>query len=73
LLDHADDRALAALVLADAAGGLGGEVEADLALPNRLLDLPDGLGQRQRVLVGRAQDVKCQALRRALPDAGQAR
>ena len=35
LLDHADHGRLAALVLADAAGRLGGEVEADLALARR--------------------------------------
>ena len=72
LLDHADRGGLAALVLADAAGGLGGEVEADLALPDGLLDLADRVGQRERLLVGDAQDVEGEPLRRALPDAGQA-
>jgi hypothetical protein len=73
LLDYADRRRLAALVLADAAGGLGGEVEADLAVADGLLDLADGVGQRERLLVGRAEDVEREPLRGALPDAGQAR
>jgi hypothetical protein len=73
LLDDADRGCLAPLVLADAAGRLRGEVEADLALADRLLDLADGVGQRQRLLLRGAQDVECEPLRRALPDAGQAR
>jgi hypothetical protein len=73
LLDDADRGRLAALVLADAAGGLGGEVEADLAVPDRGLDLADGVGQRERLLLGGAQDVEREPLRCALPDAGQAR
>jgi hypothetical protein len=51
LLDHADRRRLAALVLADAAGGLGCEVEAGLAMADGLLDLADGVGQRERLLI----------------------
>ena len=73
LLDHADRVGLAAVVLADAAGGLGGEVEADLAVADGLLDLADRVGQRQRLLVGDAEDVECEPLGRTLPDAGQAR
>jgi hypothetical protein len=73
LLDDADRRGLAALVLADAAGGLRGEVEADLAVADRLNDLADGVGQRERLLPGRAQQMKREPLRGALPDAGQAR
>jgi hypothetical protein len=38
-----------------------------------LLDLADGVGQRERLLVGRAEDVEREPLRGALPDAGQAR
>jgi hypothetical protein len=72
LLHDADRARLAALVLADAAGRLGGEVEADLALSDRLLDLADGIGKPERLLLGRAQDVKGETLRGALPDAGQA-
>jgi hypothetical protein len=73
LLDDADRRSLAALVLADATGGLGGEVEADLTVADRLLDLADGVGQRERLILGRAEDVEREPLRSALPDAGQAR
>ena len=71
LLDHADQRALAALVLADPAGGLDGEVEADLALADLLLDLADGVGERERLLVADAQQVEGEPLGRALPDSGQ--
>jgi hypothetical protein len=73
LLDHADRRRLTPVVLADAAGRLGREVEADLALPDGLLDLADGVGERERLLVGGAEDVEGEPLRGALPDAGQAR
>jgi hypothetical protein len=38
-----------------------------------LLDLADGVGQRQRLLVRDAEDVERKPLRRALADAGQAR
>jgi hypothetical protein len=38
-----------------------------------LLDLTDRVGERQRLLVGDAQDVEREPLRGALPDAGQAR
>ena len=64
---------LAALVLADAAGGLGGQVEADLALAHGLLDLADGVGQRERLLVGHAQEMEGQPLSGALADARQPR
>ena len=50
LLDDADQRRVAALVLADAAARALGEVEADLAQPDALLDLADRLGERERVL-----------------------
>src|SRR3712207_5521672 len=72
LLDHADHGGLAALVLADPAGRLRGEVEADLALAHGRLDLLDRLGQWQRVLVGRAEDVEGEPLGSALPDTWQA-
>jgi hypothetical protein len=36
------------------------------------LDLADGVGESERLLLGRAQDVKREPLRGALPDAGQA-
>jgi hypothetical protein len=51
LLDDADDVGLAALVLADTALRLGGEVEAELAVADRLLDLADRVGKRQRLVV----------------------
>ena len=73
LLDHADPWPLAPLVLADAAGGLDREVEADLAQPDRLLDLADRVGERQRLLVGTREDVEGEPLGGALADAGQAR
>jgi hypothetical protein len=38
-----------------------------------LLDLADGVGQRKRLLLGRAENVEREPLRGALPDAGQAR
>ena len=72
LLHHTDRGRLAPLVLADAAGGLGGEVEADLALAHRGLHLTDGVGQPERLLIGDAEDVEGQPLRGALPDPGQA-
>jgi hypothetical protein len=37
-----------------------------------LLDLANGVGQRKRLLLGRAEDVERKPLRGALPDAGQA-
>jgi hypothetical protein len=38
-----------------------------------LLDLADGIGQRKRLLLGRAENVEREPLRGALADAGQAR
>jgi hypothetical protein len=38
-----------------------------------LLDLADGIGQRTRLLLGRAENVEREPLRGALADAGQAR
>ncbi len=52
-------------------GGLGGEVETDLALAHRGLHLADGVGQPERLLIGDAEDVEGQPLRGALPDPGQ--
>src|SRR5690606_11608548 len=51
VLDDADDRAVAPLVLADAAARADGEVEADLALADRLLHLADGVGEREDLLL----------------------
>jgi hypothetical protein len=72
LLNDAEHCRLATLVLADAAGLLGREVEADLAAPDFLLDLADRIGERQRLLVGDAEQMERQSLSGALPDAGQA-
>ena len=52
LLDDAEHVGVAAVVLADPAERLGREVEADLALPDLLLDLADRVGERERLLVG---------------------
>jgi len=73
LLDNADRGRLAALVLADAAGRLRGEVEADLTVADRRLDLANRVGKRERLLLRRAEEVEREALRGALPDAGQTR
>src|SRR5690606_38603569 len=71
LLDDADQPRVAPLVLADAAARLVGEVEAHLAQADALLDLPDRVGQRGRLLGRAPQDVERQALGGALPDPGQ--
>jgi hypothetical protein len=73
LFDDADRGGLAALVLADSTGRLRGEVEADLAVADRRLDLADGVGKRERLLLGRAEEMEREPLRGALPDAGQTR
>jgi hypothetical protein len=72
LLDDADRGRLAPLVLADPAGGLGGEVEADLAVTDGRLDLPDRLREPERLLLGGAENVEREPLRGALADAGKA-
>src|SRR3954452_14877130 len=58
LLHDADQRRVAALVLADRAERALGEVEADLAEGDLLLDVPDRLGERVRVLRRGAEDVE---------------
>jgi hypothetical protein len=50
LLDDADQRRVAALVLADRAPRALGEVEADLAEADALLDVADRLRERVGVL-----------------------
>jgi hypothetical protein len=62
LLDDADQLGVTALVGADPAGRSIGQVEARRAQADPLLDLPDRLGQAERVLIAGAQDVKGQAL-----------
>ena len=73
LLDDADQRAVAARVLADLAARSLGEVEADLAEPDLLLDLADRVGERAGVGVVGAQDVEGEPLRGALADPRQLR
>ena len=73
LLDDADQLGVAPGVLADPAARPDREVEADLALSNRLLHLADGVGERQRVLRVDAQEVEREPLRGPLADAGQPR
>src|SRR5205085_7327473 len=69
--DDADQRGVTALVLADPAPRAVGEVEAHLAQADPLLDVANRLGQRAGLLVGRAQEVKREPLRRAISDPGQ--
>ena len=64
---------VAALVLADPAARPLGEVEADLAQADPLLDLADRLGQRERVLLAGAQEVERQPLGGAAADARELR
>jgi hypothetical protein len=71
LLDDADEARVTPLVGADAAARAVGQVEADLAQADPRLDLLDRLRQRQRVLLGSAQQVEREPLRRAPADAGQ--
>jgi hypothetical protein len=71
LLDDADQAGVAALVGADAAARALGEVEADLAQPDLLLDLADGVSQRAGLLRIGAQDVERQPLGGARADARQ--
>jgi hypothetical protein len=71
LLDDADQGAVAAFVLADRAARALGEVEADLAQADALLDVADRLRERVRVVGRRAQDVEREPLRRAVADAGE--
>ena len=63
--------AIAPLVLADPAARTLGEVEADLAQPDPLLDLTDRVGEREGVRVVRAQDVEGEPLGGPLADPGQ--
>ena len=68
LLDHADELGIAPLVGADPADRPVREVEARLAQPDPLLDLPDRLGERKRLLVGGAKEVEGQPLGGATAD-----
>ena len=70
-VDPEDVEMLQDLVLADATARLVGQVEADLARADLLLDLADRVSQSAGILGIGAKDVKGQPLCRALPDAGQ--
>jgi hypothetical protein len=71
LLHDADQAGVTALVGADPAARALGEVEADLAQPDLLLDLADRVGEGVGVLGVGAQDVEGQPLRGARTDARQ--
>jgi hypothetical protein len=71
LLDDADQLGVAAVVLTDRAARPLGEVEADLAERDPVLDVADRLRERVRVLGRSAQDVEREPLRRAVADAGE--
>ena len=73
LLDDADDRAVAARVEADRAHLVLGEVAALAAEAHALLHVLDRLGERERLVLRRAQEMEREALRRPRPDPGQAR
>jgi hypothetical protein len=73
LLDDADDRAVAPLVLADAAARALGEVEAHLAEADLLLHLADRVGEGVGALGVLAEDVEGQPLGAALADSGKLR
>ena len=73
LLDHADQLGVAPLVGADPAARPVGEVEADLAEADPLLDLADRLGERERVLLAGAQQVEREPLGGAAADPRQLR
>ena len=71
LLHDADQRPVAALVLADPAPRSLGEVEADLAQADALLHLADRVGEAERLLVVGAEDVEGEPLRGPLADPRQ--
>src|SRR5690242_8573050 len=73
LLDDAVDGVVAACVAADLARLLLGQVPALAAEADALLDLLERAGERERLVLRDAQQVEGEALRRPLPDAGQAR
>jgi hypothetical protein len=73
LLDDADERAVAARVLADGAELLLGQVAALTAEPDPLLYLADCVGERERLLLRHAQEMESKPLRRPRPDPREAR
>ena len=72
LLDDADQRGVAACVLADPAAWAFGEVGADLAQAHPLPHLADRVGQAECLLLVGPQDVEGEPLSGPLPDPGQA-
>src|SRR4029077_21136055 len=73
LLDDADERAVAARVEADRAELLLGEVAALVAEADALLHVGEGGREGERLVLVRLQGVEREPLRRALPDAREAR
>src|SRR6266700_11969 len=69
--DDTDQPGVPARVPADGAGIALGQVTADAAKADLLLDVDDGGRQRRRILGRRAQDVKRQPGSGLFPDAGQ--
>src|SRR6185503_7529115 len=72
LLDDADDRVVAALVAADVAGLVLGQVPALVAEADALLDLFERAGEGESLLLRHAQQVERKPLRGALAHARQA-
>src|SRR5699024_5096130 len=70
-LDHADHGGVTAVVVADAAQGTLGEVEAASAPGHPILGLTDGAGQTHRVVLRKLQEVQSDALRRLWSHAGK--
>jgi hypothetical protein len=68
LLHDADQRGVPAIVEADRAARALGQVEADLAEADALLDVADRVGQRMGVLRRGAQQVEREALGGAVAD-----
>src|SRR5262249_747381 len=73
LLDDADDRPVAARVLADRAELFLGQVPALIAEADSLLDLLDRPGERERLVLRRPEQVKSEPVRGARAHARVAR
>ena len=70
--DHTDDALVARGAGAEQARVAVRDVIADRALADFFLSFADGIGKRERLSAVHAQKIKCESLRRFLPDAGQA-
>lgn len=68
---HADDVLAAAVVAADGAGILVGQIAADGAVAHGLFGVRDGVSQCLCLFIRQGQNVKGQSLRRLASDAGQ--